>query len=608
MKNFFILINILIHLIINPLFVSYSYSNNEIKYLKVKSFNSGKKPFDYNSLKKIIVPNTFPKYTISVEERCKTNENKSWKSSIIFYGDENFLWGVRDYSLFWKPENGLRIYMGTRKNDKILFKVIEAHEKWNNMLNWINGYSIDLKNKSIEYALKQKTEGRYRSSGRYRRQCELEIVGINKVNNTDNHLRLISLLERKQKKALEQMNKLGFRFIEKYDFENVQILTKELYDKEKDKLEEEKAKQEAEQKATKLAKEKAKREVEQKATKLAKEKAKREAEQKAKKLAKEKTEQKATKLAKEKAKQEAEQKATKLAEEKAKQEAKQEAEQKAKKLAEEKAKQEAEQKAKKLAEEKAKLIAQKKEEGIRNNLNWFRIKSEGMKRLLITDKHIFNFKNSQNNQLNDLYTKINEYLNLSNIEISNDQIIDLKGTFKAYNKLFAEIHKQNKKSGVYGKFNFQNIPIQARNNLERDLEQINKKLIQFIEILNSYFVTYIDLKEETNMDLENFIKSKFDENEYNYFIKILSKEKINELKKIDRNIQTYYKNFFWKASYHVSFGKKADLVIKEWLKTYQGNFVSYYNKKIYDLSVKENLKEIENNQKNEENFFNKIGN
>ena len=516
MNKFFILINIIIHLVINPIFVSYSYSNNEIKYLKVKSFNSGKKPFDYNSLKKIIVPNTFPKYTISVEERCKTNQNKSWKSSIIFYGDENFLWGVHDYSLFWKPENGLRIYMGTRKNDKILFKVIEAHEKWNNMLNWINGYSIDLKNKSIEYALKQKTEGRYRSSGRYRRQCELEIVGINKVNNTDNHLRLISLLERKQKKALEQMNKLGFRFIEKYDFENVQILTKELYDKEQDKLEEEKAKQEA--------------------------------------------------------------------------------------------KQEAEQKAKKLAEEKAKLIAQKKEEGIRNNLNWFRIKSEGMKRLLITDKHIFNFKNSQNNQLNDLYTKINEYLNLSNIEISNDQIIDLKGTFIAYNKLFAEIHKQNKKSGVYGKFNFQNIPIQARNNLERDLEQINKKLIQFIEILNSYFVTYIDLKEETNMDLENFIKSKFDENEYNYFIKILSKEKINELKKIDRNIQTYYKNFFWKASYHVSFGKKADLVIKEWLKTYQGNFVSYYNKKIYDLSVKKNLKEIENNQKNEENFFNKIGN
>ena len=57
MNKFFILINIIIHFVVNPLFVSYSYSNNEIKYLKVKTFSSGKKPFDYNSLKKIIVPN-----------------------------------------------------------------------------------------------------------------------------------------------------------------------------------------------------------------------------------------------------------------------------------------------------------------------------------------------------------------------------------------------------------------------------------------------------------------------------------------------------------------------------------------------------------------------
>ena len=182
-------------------------------------------------------------------------------------------------------------------------------------------------------------------------------------------------------------------------------------------------------------------------------------------------------------------------------------------------------------------------------MNWFRITSEGIKRILITDRHIFNFKNSQNNELNNLYTKINEYLNLSNIEIANYQVIDLKVTFQTYLKLFAEIHKQNKKSGVYGKFNFQNIPIQARNNLERDFRQINEKLIQFIEILNSYLVSNIDLKDETNVDLENFMKSKFDEYEYNYFTKIISK--INELEKIDRNIQTYYKKFFYKASYHV---------------------------------------------------------
>ena len=122
MNKFFILINTIIHFVINPLFVSYSYSNNEVKYLKVKTFNSGKKPFDYKLLKKIIVPNTFPKYRFSGEERCKNNRNKSWKNFLIFYGYENFLWGVRDYSLNMTPESGIRIYMGSRKNDKIIFQ------------------------------------------------------------------------------------------------------------------------------------------------------------------------------------------------------------------------------------------------------------------------------------------------------------------------------------------------------------------------------------------------------------------------------------------------------------------------------------------------------
>ena len=89
----------------------------------------------------------------------------------------------------------------------------------------------------------------------------------------------------------------------------------------------------------------------------------------------------------------------------------------------------------------------------------------------------------------------------------------------------------------------------------------------------------------------------------------MSKEKINELEKIDRkNNKLFYQNFFWKAAYHVSLGKKIDLAIKEWFKTYQGNFISYYNKKIYESSIKKNLKEIENKQKDEEDFFNNIGN
>ena len=94
------------------------------------------------------------------------------------------------------------------------------------MLDWINGYSINFKNQSIEDAFNQTLKGKYASSGSYRRQCELKIVRIIKTKDTNDHLKAITFLEKKQKKALEQMNKLGFRFIEKYDFENVRIITK----------------------------------------------------------------------------------------------------------------------------------------------------------------------------------------------------------------------------------------------------------------------------------------------------------------------------------------------------------------------------------------------
>ena len=53
---------------------------------------------------------------------------------------------------------------------------------------------------------------------------------------------------------------------------------------------------------------------------------------------------------------------------------------------------------------------------------------------------------------------------------------------------------------------------------------------------------------------------------------------------------------------------RAVPLTKEWFKTYQGNFISYYNKKIYESSIKKNLKDIENKQKDEEDFFNNIGN
>ena len=97
--------------------------------------------------------------------------------------------------------------------------------------------------------------------------------------------------------------------------------------------------------------------------------------------------------------------------------------------------------------------------------------SEGFKRLLISDNYIFNFKNSQNNELNGLHRKINKYLKMSNIEISNDEILELKSTIKVYNKLFKKVHTENKKSGVYGKFNPQDVPVKLQNDLENDFRE-----------------------------------------------------------------------------------------------------------------------------------------
>ena len=172
--------------------------------------------------------------------------------------------------------------------------------------------------------------------------------------------------------------------------------------------------------------------------------------------------------------------------------------------------------------------------------------------MLVSENYIFNFKNLKNDDLKVLKNKINEYLKLSNIEISNDEVINLQNNLKIYNKLFNKIHKENKKSGVYGKFNYQNIQFKLRNKLEKDFIDVNEKLLQFLEILNLYFVEHNNLKNEINTNLRNFIKSKLDEQEYDYFTKIMTKEKINELEKIDRkNNEMNYKNFFGK--HHIMF-------------------------------------------------------
>ena len=91
---------------------------------------------------------------------------------------------------------------------KLLFKVIEAHKKWDNVLNWINGYSLNLRNDTIENSFNQILKGKYASSGSYRRKCEIKFTNLIKNIDTYDHLLNINFIERRQKEALEKMEKV----------------------------------------------------------------------------------------------------------------------------------------------------------------------------------------------------------------------------------------------------------------------------------------------------------------------------------------------------------------------------------------------------------------
>ena len=556
MNKYFTLINIVIHFVINPVFVNYSYSNNEIKYLKVKSFNLNNNPFDYNSLKKIVVPITFPKYNLSGRETCKTNRNSSWTNSISLYGDENFLFGFLDYTTFMRSENGFRIYMGTRKKDKILFKVIEAHEKWNNMLNWINGYSIDLKNQSIEEAFKQTLKGKYASSGSYRRQCEFKIVKITKTEDTYRHLILISYLEKKQRKALELMSKLGMRFVEKYDFEGVKVHTQKFYKIEQDKLAEQKAKKLAEEKAKKLAEEKAKRKAKQKTKQLAEEKAKREVELKAKKLAEEK------------AKQEAEEKT------------KREVELKAQKLVEEKAKQEHEEEISKLSEKFYET-------------NITLINAHNIMEKIVKEKNIIT-KDNELKELNKIKIELNNFFQKP---IESYTHIEKKEYAKLQVEYSVILRSYYNKGVQYGK-------IPYNNEYSKKFEKYLINLLVKISDTNQLY--------QGSMILNEF-KRKFLKSEWPDGID----QKIEKLRELQKSARTLIRNrssgdiwqkYIYPSNLHLKKVRLFKKEIKNWASSRSEDFKSFYNKKLYEFSIQKNINELKEKQKKEEDFFNKISN
>ncbi len=572
---------------------------SDIKPLKTKTFNMGN--FNFNSLEKIKVSSDFPKYRISGEESCKSNKstNNKWKNTIIFFADENLVWGVKNYY----SGLGVRIYMGTRKNDKIIFKVIEAHKKWKNMLNWINGYSLDVKNKSIVNAFNQTLKGNYASSGSYRRKCEIRFSNLIKTQDTIDHLKNIKFLETRQKASLRLMDKFGIRFAQKYDFEAVQIVVEDLYKKELRQVEEkarkladEKARKLAEEKAKRKAEEKAKREAEEKAKLKAEEKAKRKAEQKAKKIA----EEKAKKLAKEKAVRETKEKARKLAEEKAKSEAedkaKKLAKEKARKLADEKAKSEADEKARKLAEEKAKSEA---EEKTKREIFVSKL-SEKYYQTMVSMKDIFDVGEAYIKN----HSKIDE---LNKIKVTLDDY--LKKPFEEYDFLSKEKYAKLHVEYTMSLFKFYNEELKLGKipNQNDFINGIDRYILNQKKYLNSF-----TKKFENKIILEEFT-NKFPVTDWPTDIdKMLTRiEKFNVLNKniiLASKSNDIWNKFIYPSNIHIKQLKSFELEMEDWIKKSSEKFKSFYNKRMYDLSVQKNIDQLKNTQDKDEDFFNKIGN
>ncbi len=572
--------------------------NLNLKPLKTKPFNMGK--FDYDTLEQVKVSGGFPKYRIASEESCQSNKGKKWKDTIIFFADENLIWAVKGYM----SGLGVRIYMGTRRNDRIIFKVIEAHKKWDNMLNWIDGYSLDLKNKSFEDILNQTLKGDYASSGSYKRRCEIRFTNLVKTKDAYDHLININFVERRQKDALEIMDKFGIRFSQKYDFEKVKLAVKEIYEKEKKKLAEEKAKKLAEvkaiklaeEKAKKLAEDKAKKEAEEKTRKIVEEKARKEAKEKAKKLAEEKAkklaEEKAKKIAEEKAKNLAEEKAKKLAEEKAKKLA----EEKAKKLAEEKANNLAEEKAKKLAEEKAKKEDEEKISKISEKFfetNITLINAHNIMEKIVKEKNIIK-KDNEIKELNNLNIQLNKFFQKpieSYTHIEKKKYAQLQ---VEYSLILRGYYNNGIKSGE----------IPYPNEYSKSIKKYLIILLTKISNTNHLY--------EGEMILNDF-KRKFSKSEWPEGIdqKI---QKYRELLKTARllikesNSTDLWQKFIYPSNLYIKNVKLFKQDIKSWASASSEKFKSFYNKKLYDVSVQKNLNELKEKQKKEEDFFNKISN
>ena len=145
----------------------------------------------------------------------------------------------------------------------------------------------------------------------------------------------------------------------------------------------------------------------------------------------------------------------------------------------------------------------------------------------------------------------------------------------------------------------------------KNLNDFMNALKRYISNQKKYLNNY-KVKFQNKLIIEDFM-NEFSVNDWpNDIEKMLNKiEKLNILNKnmiLAAKSNDVWNNFIYPSNIHIKKLKLFELEMENWINQSTEKFKSYYNKRLYDLSVQKNLNQIKEKQDKEEDFFNKIGN
>ncbi|WP_443646466.1 caspase family protein [Candidatus Ponderosibacter sp. Uisw_141_02] len=184
------------------------------------NWNVGKssgKTFDYTKIQTRSVPRSFPEYSFTLDQNCKTQKGSKWSDRLYAYVSNDFFWSGAI------GRNQSRLYTGKRANRNLfVITVSEASTKWRDKPVWIQ---YRLKGKNVVDALLKGVTGRYESGGGYWRECTLKLSQLRDVDSYKNNnrpflaqTRALEAMELSQAGVLHEFFGHGWLKDEKYDF------------------------------------------------------------------------------------------------------------------------------------------------------------------------------------------------------------------------------------------------------------------------------------------------------------------------------------------------------------------------------------------------------